>query len=113
MSDDYRRLMLQVLIEIAQDLLFRLGIHCTQTVVKYNDFRVLDQASGNRHPLLLASAERNAPLPDHGIVTVAKPFNFLVDAGIMGRYPDLLLVRLLEAELDITRDGITKEENIL
>src|SRR6185295_15378982 len=53
--------------QVAEDLLFGVGVHRRQAVVEQQDARLPQQRPRQRHPLLLAAGEGEAPLAHHGV----------------------------------------------
>src|ERR1044072_6703574 len=65
-------LILQIGIEVTDDLFFSTGVYGRQAIIEHQDVRVHDEGPGNGDTLLLAAAQRYAPLPYHGVETFAE-----------------------------------------
>ena len=69
MSDDDGGPALGGLVERPHDAVLGDGVQAGGGLVKHKDGRVLQDGPGYRHPLLLSSAELEAPLPHLGVIT--------------------------------------------
>ena len=64
--------------EIAQDVPLGLGVHGGDGVVQNQDGGILHQRPGNGNPLLLAAGDGDAPLSQHGIISLLEFGDVLV-----------------------------------
>src|SRR5882757_196137 len=81
MGDHYRGAAAAHLFERALDFLLGAGVERAGRLVEQQDLRVLEDGTGDRHPLLRAAGQLQAALADGGLVARRQPLDKIVDAG--------------------------------
>ena len=101
-------------IQRAQDVVFCLGVHSTQTVVQQKQLRLPNQGARHAQSLLLTTAEVHATFPKQRVVAMLKPFHIRADSslrrGLLGRHGRVVSVA---AKFDVVSDGVAEQEDVL
>src|SRR5271168_3738728 len=74
--NEKRRATLHHALQLAQNLLFGVGVDTSECIVQDQYSRVADNRAGNRRALLLAAGESNPALADHRRQTGRELFKF-------------------------------------
>src|SRR5450830_1160928 len=75
-------------LELRLDRLLGLGIERRRGFIKDQNGRVFQQGAGNRHALLFATRQLQAPLTHHGVVAIRQALDEVMDRRGLGRGHD-------------------------
>ena len=95
------------------DALLGGGIHGRGRVVEHQHPRVREQRPGDRQPLSLTARQRQAPLPDLGLVALGQPADELVRLGAPGGLFDLPAGGVWVRVGDVLRDAGGEQEGVV
>ena len=90
-----------------------LGVECRGGLVENQDGRVLQDGTGNAHPLALTTAEPSSAVADIGVVAVFRLHDELVGIGYTGSLLDLLARGIVDAKRDIVEERVVEEDGLL
>ena len=91
MGRDEHRSPAALLVQVINERLLRLAIHCGEAVIEDEHPRGSREGASNARPLALTSGERDAPLAHEGLCALGEHGDFILEGGPQDEFLDPLI----------------------